>query len=338
MLLVTGVFLIISTHAFAGVTVTYVPVRPLVDTAWSIDAGKCMVQPLGLGQGETLYGHYKIKGAVDNRLDVSLIDERNYALWRAGRRYAYFTAMSGTVRGVARLRFTVPRSGVYFALFCNNKALFLDRSVKVTLYTTDSSLSPADIAFRNHLEKQLSAIDELFILPNVHVAVRPCGIANAFSSPAITICTELLNSFPANIARALSTFVFLHEFSHTALHLWHLPGTNNEDVADEFATALLLMGGHREVVKTAARRWASQAANVRAEALAKITTGDRHSLTIQRARNLHRWMNNDHQLILRWATLLAPHFADSVIESMANDPRFEHNVAIQREYARRFGY
>jgi len=334
-LFVFGALLIAGTNAFAGAT--FQPVKHIADTAWLISAGTCKIQPMSLEQGATLYGSYQVQGAVDSRVGVELLDEWNFGLWRAKQPYSHFTAMSGTVDGAARLKFTAPRDGRYYAKFCNDKALLLERWVMVDLYTTDSNLTEQDIAVRDNLDQLLSLLHSGFDLPDFDVSVQPCGVVNAFSSPNITMCTELLESFPTDEASALFTFVFLHEFAHTALNLWNLPGADNEDTADEFAAAFLLMGKQQGVVETAATWWLSQTANVRAEALAKIGVDDRHSLSIQRARNLHRWAGDNGDLIQRWAALLAPHFTASVLKSMADDPVFEQNTAIRREYARRSG-
>ena len=74
---------------------------------------------------------------------------------------------------------------------------------------------------------------------------------------------------------------------------------DNEDAADEFATALILMAKQKNMALDAAQWWASQGASER-DAIAKIWMDDRHSLSPQRARNIIRWVNNANDIVPRW--------------------------------------
>ncbi|WP_461517325.1 DUF4344 domain-containing metallopeptidase [Porticoccus sp.] len=319
-------------------SVNYQPVQSVLQTSWRIAAGACQFQQIGLEQGSVLYGAYSIRGAVDSRLDVQLLDEWNFGLWRIGQPYQHYTAMSGTVNGAARLQFTAPKAGRYVATFCNNKAVILERFVDVNLYKTTSVILGADKAMVKAFEQMFISLREGLQLPDFDVSIAPCGTANAFSDPNITICTEMFDDLPSDESGgSILAFIFLHELGHSALKLWSMPGWDNEDTADEFASAFLLMANQGSVVERAAQWWLAKASNVRDEALRKIVVDDRHSLSIQRARNLHRWAQDDGDLIQRWMTVFAPHLTDSGLRDTANDDRFREHPAIIKEVARRGG-
>ena len=343
LVLISKLLILSTTLSFSGygaATARFQSAEHLVQDTWKIAAGACHIEPITLTKDSKLYGTYFVQGAVDNRVSVVLLDDWNYGLWRSRQAYSQFEAMSGIVKGRANLKFVSPKSGQYYALFCNDKAFMLDRLVSVDLYRASTELTPGDEAFLGNLHKILAGVHQEFDLPDFDLSVEPCGLVNAFSNPNITICTEILNSFPRDKFSELFIFVLLHELGHTTLKLWNLPGADSEDTADEFAAALLLMGKKEGVVDVAAQWWLSKSGSlvdVKKEAINKINNDidDRHSLSIQRAHNLHRWASDNGELVQRWATLLAPHFTDSALRDLAKDSRFFNNASIQSELARR---
>ena len=99
--------------------------------------------------------------------------------------------------------------------------------------------------------------------------------------------------------------ILLHELAHSILYLWELPGYDNEDMADEFA-AMLLAKWSPEVL-AAYVSWLEQQDSV-SEAVAQLSSGgDRHSLSIQRARNIQKILSNPAPVMRRWDKLLAGH-------------------------------
>lgn len=320
---------------YANATVNIVPVDHLLTESWVIPTGKCQQVDLQLQAGSQLYGAYQVRGAVDSRLGIELVDDWNFRLRQAGQAYIHFTAMSGTIAGGATLKFNVPQAGAYHALFCNDKALLLSRTVYVVLYATRTTLNDNDRIFQKGVEEYVAALHQILEVPPFDVTFTPCGFANASSDPNITICTELIDTFPKDKVDPLTQFTLLHEFGHTALRLWGLPGWDNEDFADEFAAAFLLMSHHVSDVEDAANYWLSRTADPVSEALSKIGVDDRHSLDAQRAKNLHRWALNQSDLKQRWMTQFAPHLTDVMLKRQEQDPEYAGNSAVHAEISRR---
>ena len=76
-------------------------------------------------------------------------------------------------------------------------------------------------------------------------------------NPNITLCAELVEEMASkNMVGAIS-FAYLHELAHTLMKQWGLPLWDNEDAADEFATAFLLIGKQDAIALQAAQYWAS---------------------------------------------------------------------------------
>src|SRR5262249_46746932 len=148
-----------------------------------------------------------------------------------------------------------------------------------------------------------------------NIAIRHCGVENAFSNPNITLCAELIQSLGKQRLDSALAFVFLHELGHTLLRGWGLPMWDNEDAADEFATVLMKMGHQDAAALQAAQWWATQT-NAQ-EALSKLWVDDRHTVSPQRARNIIHWLNDTDQLLDRWKRVFVPNMqTDALLEAL----------------------
>lgn len=153
------------------------------------------------------------------------------------------------------------------------------------------------------IEIPLLALSKFYRLPRFTVTVKPCGMVNAYSSPDITICSELLaDLYEKDMVNALYPILY-HELSHTLLRLWGLPGYDNEDIADEFA-ATMLARVFPKYIETVSRYLESKDLNL--EVLAQLTERTKHSLSMDRARNMRNAMQNIAELEARWDKLLKP--------------------------------
>lgn len=149
----------------------------------------------------------------------------------------------------------------------------------------------------------LTALNLVYILPQFRVYVAPCRTKNAFSNPDILVCTELLADLQDKKVSDALYPILLHEIGHSVLSLWGLPGHDNEDMADEFAAAFLAK--YQPETIEAYARWLESRDSVQ-EAVVQLAEGSRHSLSIQRARNMRALVRNPEQLVERWSRLLAP--------------------------------
>ena len=115
-------------------------------------------------------------------------------------------------------------------------------------------------------------------------------------------------------------FVVFHEIGHVLLNQWHYPFYDNESIADEFATVLLVMVGEKKQLRATAEYFASK--NTRTELLAKAFKDDRHPLSIQRARNMINWMS-DRERLERWQTVFIPHLQTKVLKRWQEEGKID---------------
>jgi hypothetical protein len=53
------------------------------------------------------------------------------------------------------------------------------------------------------------------------------------------VCSELIADLGEKNLEGAPHPILLYEMAHSLMYLWKLPGYNNEDIADEFATIYL---------------------------------------------------------------------------------------------------
>ena len=228
---------------------------------------------------------------------------------------------------------TIPAAGDYLVVL-DNRAATEARAVTVTVHairgeqekTPQQGLGAAESRF-NEVERQLSEVERqltrLFIFEPFPIRVRRCGIPQAFSGPSgIVLCQELGKKLLTTLGdktKANDTLLFtlFHELGHTLLKQWHYPFFANEEVADEFATALLIMVGQQARVRAATEFLAANPST--AEALAKVFRDDRHPLSVQRARNILRWLQ-DPQLVHKWQKIFVPHMQTAMLKQLERQP------------------
>jgi hypothetical protein len=223
---------------------------------------------------------------------------------------------------------------VYDVVLDNAQAWFMPRNVTLHLDVILPRSTPESEQVRKALAAQYALLKQVFIFPDFQTSVRHCGVANAFSNPNITLCVELLEEMVTKGMGSAVDFAYLHELGHTFMRQWGLPLWDNEDAADEFATALLLIGGHQAAALQTAQYWASQSVSAK-DAVAKIWMDDRHSLSPQRARNIVRWVNNRNEIVPRWERVFVPNMQTAILESMLRDPAVSEKDFIRSELTRR---
>lgn len=154
------------------------------------------------------------------------------------------------------------------------------------------------------IEVPIQILDKFYKLPKFKVAVLPCGTVNAFSSPDITICSELISDLvEKDLGDALYP-ILLHEIAHSLLNLWNLPGYDNEDIADEFSAAILARVAP-DHIKAFIKYLETEDSTT--EAITQLTEGSRHTISIQRARNMKTALIKIGQIEKRWDNLLKPY-------------------------------
>jgi len=316
------------------VTVTVEPSTTQVRQTVAVAAGKGLVYTIAMTQGTSLVARFQVSGGLNNKIRVWLLDAPNYQRYETHQRFSYFQGTSGEIRNTGNYVFNVPQTNVFYLVVDNTGAWLLPRDVQLYVYSVLPTPSPQTIETERTLTKAFGNIGSLFLFPSFRIELKHCGMANAFSNPNITICTELAESLSDRHLEHAITFVFFHELGHSLMRLWGLPLSDNEDVADEFATVCMILGKQQQPVLEAAQWWASQ--TNKQEALEKLWIDDRHTVSPQRARNIVHWLNLQDNLLQRWMRLLIPHLQTDALLEFMNDSRMAPvRDAIQAELQRR---
>jgi len=150
----------------------------------------------------------------------------------------------------------------------------------------------------------LDSLGYLYEVPKINVVVRPCGISNAFSTPDIYICSELIGELAE---KGLSNAIFpiiLHELAHSLMRLWGIGDFSDEDMADEFATAIMAIAAPDSVNELA--RW-FDGMDKRSEAVLKTAVNSRHSISKVRAENMRQLLKNPQPVLAKWSKLMEPY-------------------------------
>jgi hypothetical protein len=173
----------------------------------------------------------------------------------------------------------------------------------IVIYRVGERPPEALSLFKRWIQIPVKVLSTMYVVPTFTITVKPCRAINAYSNPNIVVCTELLADLNSKDLNDALFPILLHEMAHSLMYLWKLPGYNNEDIADEFA-AVYLVKELPHAIK-AYIKWLESKDSV-TEAVMQIVNGDRHTISIQRARNLKATFANPDELMARWGRLLAP--------------------------------
>jgi hypothetical protein len=310
------------------------PWQTLVRGTTAVNARQAVQYNFPLTSGTILSAQFQVQGGLNDKIQVSLLDADNYQLFSAHRPFKHYLGTSGAIKGIGRYTFKIPQDGVYYVVLDNGQAWLLPRNVTLHLDAILPQSTPTSEELKTVLEAIYSQLKQVFMFSDFQTSVRHCGVVNAFSNPNITLCAELPEELQAKGMNDAFVFVYLHELGHTLMKEWGLPLWDNEDAADEFATAFLLMGNQKKIALESAQWWVSEGATTQ-DAVAKIWMDDRHSLSPQRARNIIRWVNNANDITLRWQRVFVPHMQTPALQSMLNDPAVSDKDFVRSELSRR---
>jgi Putative metallopeptidase len=319
----------------SSVTVAVEPSTPQVRQTVTVAAHKGLVYSLSLTQGSALVARFQVAGGLNNKIKVMLLDTTNYQLYQAHQQYSYFKGTTGEVRNTGNYVFKVPQTDVYDLVVDNAEAWLLPREVQLYVYSVSPAPTTQSIEAQQTMTNAFGFIGKLFVFPSFNIQLRHCGLVNAFSDPNITICTELVESLTDQHLEQAIGFVFFHELGHSMMRLWGLPLSDNEDVADEFATVCMILAKQKQPALQAAQWWASQ--TNQQEALSKLWLDDRHTVSPQRARNAIRWLNQPDDLLQRWMRLMTPHLQSNTLLELMKDTRLAPVRNVMQEELQRRG-
>jgi hypothetical protein len=243
--------------------------------------------------------------------------------------------------------FTIPHTDNYYLVLDNRqgtKEVSVHFAIKASYdgpAVNSAAVLPknAPASFGNQLNDIPKELKKLFIFTPFAIDARSCGTANiTTTSKDITLCLEFIQKLTAQFkekekVQDILLFALLHEVGHILLHQWNSPFSGNEEIADEFATILLLMMNKPESVSTTAEYFLS---NPTADELtAKTLKDDRHPLSIQRARNILHCIK-DKEKYRRWIQFFIPHIQTPVLEKLlASSQTNLDKESIRQELKRR---
>lgn len=264
-------------------------------------------------------------------MSAAIVDEANLNFFRQGLpARGHYAARQVTPIKIEGATWS---HGQYYLLLDNRHAILAARQVAYRIEFMEKVDPAAQRVLADGLREMYAAIKDEFIFADFDIHVVPCGQPNAFSSPDITLCIELLLQEALRDRSGAFAGVFLHELGHTLLNLWGMPGYDNEDIADEFAAVVMLSGEDNE---SGARALSEMIVffsehDSAAQSAAILMRGGRHAPSIQRVRNLERIMANPAPVIARWNRLLYQHMTDKALKRIAANPTSSEDAALARQ-------
>lgn len=206
------------------------------------------------------------------------------------------------------------------------------KKVSAHIYVTDELTEDAQQQIKTELDNLSNSLHKYFIAPSFDISFAPCRTENAFSTSKgghITMCSELISDMLANNNQGAFISIFAHELGHSLLNLWGDPSYANEQTADEFAVAMLLMdnSGNGETYLYDWIDWFKRHEYLNGE-LSAMLAGDPHPLTVQRISNIEKILASRGDFQRRWANALYPHMTDKALSDIVDKPYAGANVAL----------
>lgn len=333
-LFVTAILFCLTQVSSAEVFVSPVMNTDATRQDYVVGPGQYVVVPLpGKGSPRDSYRiTINATNAIYKDITAYLVDDANARLFQQGYQYrglGYEKAMAPFV-----IQGTTQTAGPHYLILDNSFAAFISKKLNISI---EASL-PLDPSDQQKLSSSFSAmytsLKQNLTFPDFNIRVEPCGQVNAFSetfgSGDIHYCTEMITNILGTNNQGAFIFIFLHEVGHSLLGLWGIPGNNNEDIADEFATYIMMSGGPNgyAMLDRSMEFWQNR--DSAAEAMNMVKNGDRHSLSIQRIRNIKENVQRGTAFIQRWNQLLYPHSTTGALERIAQNPKHGEDDKLAR--------
>lgn len=334
-------FTLLTIPSYAKIIIA--PEASTEETSLHYDIGPGKYVAIPLPSSNQKDDRYTIKVFSKNNVykDITayLVDQKNLQLFQKAQTF------NGIGYSKTKAPFSIQGSinsaSQKYLILDNTYSTFITKKIDISYKATIPMNEERAELLNNSLSRLYNGLKNTLTFNDFDIHVRPCGQVNAYSETYSTgnihICTELLDNISKSNNTGALTFIILHELGHSLLGLWKLPGNNNEDIADEFATYLMLMGGAKSgiMLERSLDFWRNRDSKV--EALNMIKYGDRHSLSIQRIRNIQENIRNNKEFSKRWSVLIYPHMTEQALESIIEKPPENANIALAKSILKKQG-
>lgn len=270
--------------------------------------------------------------AIYKDITAYIVDQQNLSLYQNGypfRGIGYQKAIAPfTIQGSTRT------AGPKFLILDNRYAAIIAKKINISIEARFLLDLTEQQKIKDSFTQLYANLKDILIFPDFNIRVEPCGQVNAFSESFgtgdIHYCTEMISNLARSNNQGAFTAIFLHEVGHSLLGLWGIPGNNNEDIADEFSTYMLMSSGPSgyALLDRSLELWQNR--DSRSEAEIMIQNGDRHSLSIQRVRNIKENMQMGVAFIKRWNKLIYQHTTDKALNKVINNPSFGDDIELAK--------
>lgn len=243
--------------------------------------------------------HYEFRYTTTAPIKIFLIKQKDIE----GENPTPNFLLNQTLVGSGAKIIQVPANDQYAAIILKNENNYAaDSYIRIDRVGKRPQSSTRNI--ENILNITIDALSKTYNLPNIKIIAKPCGEVNAFSTPNIVICTELIGDLAEKGTIGAIHPILLHELAHSLMYLWKIGDYRNEDLADEFAMVLMAISTPDKLNDLI--EWFNKR-DSKSEILLKNINGSRHSLSRQRAENARRILQNPNELVEKWGKLMHPH-------------------------------
>jgi Putative metallopeptidase len=216
---------------------------------------------------------------------------------------------------------SVTVAGDHYLVF-DNRTGKESRAVKATVRAARGSSDQMEAANKilRDFERKLH---QIFVFEPFPMAIQKCGPSKAFvESPGVIVCAEYVYQLHALIkdkekTRDALSFSIFHEVARVLLAKWDHPFRSDKDVADEFATVLIIMVNQKERALGAASYFSQNSSTY--YAMKKFFQDERHPLSPERAKNILVWLK-DKELARKWQEILVPHMQTALLKRLQQRP------------------
>ncbi len=311
-----------------------------VKVAVDVDAGKYKAVRLKNLPRDSVV---KVDITGDGVVTVLFVTEEQYKEYPTIQRPLF----QSTVRDRFNFTVTIPAAGNYHLVFDNSAG---PRAAKLQAAITGATGSDTNLFQESRrpeqgesVGKDLTAIGselgKVFVFKPFPIIAGKCGKSGAFSgSEGVMICLEFVKAISDTMGNKEKTttvllFAVYHEVGHILLSEWGFPFYDNEEIADEFAAMLFVMLGQQDRLSALTEYFLSNPTSN--ELLAKELKGDRHPLSLDRARSMVR-LAKDAGRLKRWQLIFVPHMQTALLERIRkNPPAWADLVLVKKELALR---